>query len=177
MAVAFPVGIGLALVIGVIVNYVAAPVGNVALLSTGVVLVTLAIILDAVAYRRLPGGSAGLSGRFRGLFSGRLADSSARHPGRSDLGPGHVLQPDRFGPGRIRDFLWPGPGRNDGRGVLGSFHLAGIPHGPAGHRKAAGGDVRVFFGRPGADRHRPHGSLRLKEESRCRHEAANILTR
>ena len=78
MAVAFPVGIGLALVIGVIVNYVAAPVGNVALLSTGVVLVTLAIILDAVAYRRLPGGSAGLStkglvlsvacGIFMGMF-------------------------------------------------------------------------------------------------------------
>src|SRR6202048_3872173 len=54
MAVAFPVGIGLALLIGVIVNYLAAPVGNVGLLSVGVALVTLAIILDAVAYRRLP---------------------------------------------------------------------------------------------------------------------------
>src|SRR2546429_8515342 len=61
MAVAFPVGIGLALIIGVIVNYLAAPVGNVALLSAGVVLVTLAIVLDAVAYRRLPGGTAGIS--------------------------------------------------------------------------------------------------------------------
>src|SRR6202045_1628547 len=50
MAVAFPVGIGLALLIGVIVNYVADPVGNLALLSTGVVLVTLAIVLDAIAY-------------------------------------------------------------------------------------------------------------------------------
>src|SRR5437868_8740431 len=47
MAVAFPVGIGLALIIGVIVNYLAAPVGNVGLLSAGVALVTLAIILDA----------------------------------------------------------------------------------------------------------------------------------
>ena len=35
MAVAFPVGIGLALIIGVVVNYLAAPVGNVALLSRG----------------------------------------------------------------------------------------------------------------------------------------------
>jgi glucose uptake protein len=61
MAVAFPVGIGLALVLGVIVNYVAEPVGNVALLATGVVLVTLAIVLDAVAYRRLPGAAAGVS--------------------------------------------------------------------------------------------------------------------
>src|SRR5271155_2253089 len=50
MAVAFPVGIGLALIIGVIMNYIAAPVGNVALLSAGVAMVTLAIILDAMAY-------------------------------------------------------------------------------------------------------------------------------
>jgi glucose uptake protein len=78
MAVAFPVGIGLALIIGVILNYVAAPVGNVVLLSAGVGLVVLAIILDAVAYRRLPGAAAGVStkglvlsvacGVFMGLF-------------------------------------------------------------------------------------------------------------
>jgi glucose uptake protein len=59
MAVAFPVGIGLALIIGVIMNYVADPVGNVALLSAGVFFVILAIILDALAYRRLAGGSTG----------------------------------------------------------------------------------------------------------------------
>jgi glucose uptake protein len=70
MAVAFPVGIGLALIIGVVVNYLAAPVGNAALLGTGVLLVTLAIILDAVAYRRLPGGPAGsgAAGSTRGLL-------------------------------------------------------------------------------------------------------------
>jgi glucose uptake protein len=59
MAVAFPVGIGLALVLGVVVNYRADPVGNVGLLALGVMLVTLAIVLDAVAYRRLPGGTLG----------------------------------------------------------------------------------------------------------------------
>jgi glucose uptake protein len=59
MAVAFPVGIGLALIIGVIMNYLAAPIGNAALLSGGVFLVILAIILDALAYRRLAGGSSG----------------------------------------------------------------------------------------------------------------------
>jgi glucose uptake protein len=58
MAVAFPVGIGLALIIGIIMNYLAAPVGNVALLFAGVFLVILAIILDAMAYRRLAGGSS-----------------------------------------------------------------------------------------------------------------------
>jgi glucose uptake protein len=63
MAVAFPVGIGLALVIGVIWNYLAAPLGNVALLAAGVILVTVAIILDAIAYRRLPGGTAGVSSK------------------------------------------------------------------------------------------------------------------
>jgi glucose uptake protein len=61
MAVAFPVGIGLALVIGVVTNYVAAPVGNLGLLAPGVLLITLAIILDAVAYRRLAGGATGVS--------------------------------------------------------------------------------------------------------------------
>lgn len=52
MAVAFPVGIGIALVLGVIVNYIAAPKGNNALLFLGVGLVTLAIITNALAYRK-----------------------------------------------------------------------------------------------------------------------------
>jgi len=54
MAVAFPVGIGLALVLGVIVNYLAQPRGDPVWLFAGVGLVTLAIILDALAYARLP---------------------------------------------------------------------------------------------------------------------------
>jgi glucose uptake protein len=72
MAVAFPVGIGLALIIGVIMNYLAAPVGNVALLSAGVCMVTFAIILDALAYRRLavgaPGPGGGAKSSTRGLL-------------------------------------------------------------------------------------------------------------
>src|SRR5690554_3858630 len=59
MAVAFPVGIGLALVVGVIANYIATPLGNPGLLFTGVGLVTLAIVLDALAYRKLPSSSSG----------------------------------------------------------------------------------------------------------------------
>ncbi|MDH5400124.1 MAG: GRP family sugar transporter [Cyclobacteriaceae bacterium] len=51
IAVAFPVGIGIALVLGVLINYVATPYGNVTLLFSGVGLVTLAIIFDAVAYK------------------------------------------------------------------------------------------------------------------------------
>lgn len=54
MAVAFPIGIGLALVIGVIANYVATPVGDPVYLFIGVGFVTVAIILDALSYKRLP---------------------------------------------------------------------------------------------------------------------------
>jgi glucose uptake protein len=61
MSVAFPVGIGLALVLGVVVNYVSDPLGNAPLLFGGVVLVVLAIILDAIAYRKIPGSAAGVN--------------------------------------------------------------------------------------------------------------------
>ena len=53
MAVAFPVGIGIALVLGVLINYFAVPIGDPWLLFAGVFLVTLAIVLDALAYRGL----------------------------------------------------------------------------------------------------------------------------
>jgi glucose uptake protein len=61
MSVAFPVGIGLALVLGVVVNYVSDPLGSAPLLFGGVVLVVLAIILDAIAYRKIPGSAAGVN--------------------------------------------------------------------------------------------------------------------
>lgn len=52
MSVAFPIGIGIALVLGVVINYIALPQGNAFWLFTGVILVTVAIILDALAYRK-----------------------------------------------------------------------------------------------------------------------------
>ena len=54
MAVAFPIGVGLALVLGVITNYLASPVGNAPLLFIGVGCVVAAILLSALAYSRLP---------------------------------------------------------------------------------------------------------------------------
>src|SRR6185369_11380444 len=54
MAVAFPIGVGLALVLGVITNYMATPVGNPKLLFLGVGCVVAAIVLSAVSYSRLP---------------------------------------------------------------------------------------------------------------------------
>ncbi|MFV2070608.1 MAG: hypothetical protein ACC645_26875 [Pirellulales bacterium] len=54
MAVAFPIGIGLALVLGVFTTYRANPSGNPTMLFAGVACVAAAIVVDAVAYRRLP---------------------------------------------------------------------------------------------------------------------------
>ncbi|MEE4192396.1 MAG: GRP family sugar transporter [Halieaceae bacterium] len=71
MAVAFPVGIGLALVIGVLVNYDPEQVHSPALLFIGVGLVVIAIILDAVIYRRIPGEQA--SGVGKGLAVSMIA--------------------------------------------------------------------------------------------------------
>jgi glucose uptake protein len=51
MAVAFPVGIGLALVIGVIWNYVIKPQGSPVLLFGGSAIIVAAIIVDSFAYK------------------------------------------------------------------------------------------------------------------------------
>jgi glucose uptake protein len=73
MAVAFPIGIGLALVVGVVVNYVATPLGNPVYLFAGVGLVVLAIILDAIAYRKYsPGRSSTTRGIVISILGGIL---------------------------------------------------------------------------------------------------------
>ncbi|NQT27917.1 multidrug DMT transporter permease [candidate division KSB1 bacterium] len=54
MAVAFPIGIGLALVIGVIDNFIRQPKGDPIILFAGVALVAIAIVIDAIAYGKLP---------------------------------------------------------------------------------------------------------------------------
>ena len=81
LAVAFPVGIGLALVIGVIWNYFLNPQGNPLLLTAGVALVVCAIVVDALAYKAhakpaTPSRSAGSSkGILLSLISGVLMGS------------------------------------------------------------------------------------------------------
>lgn len=53
LAVAFPVSIGLALVVGVVLSYLLQPKGSAVLLAVGVVLAVVAVILDGKAYGAL----------------------------------------------------------------------------------------------------------------------------
>lgn len=53
MAVAFPIGIGLALILGVLINYQASQKGDFTFLLIGVLLVAIAIVLNAVAYGKV----------------------------------------------------------------------------------------------------------------------------
>ncbi len=57
MAVAFPIGIGIALILGVLLNYMLSPVGDLSLLILGVVLVMVAILFTAAAYRKATVGA------------------------------------------------------------------------------------------------------------------------
>ena len=54
ISVAFPIGVGLALVIGVVVNYIGEPLGNPYLLFGGTLLIVAALVLNALAYGKLP---------------------------------------------------------------------------------------------------------------------------
>ena len=56
LAVAFPVGVGLALCLGVVTTYIAKPEGNIPMLAMGVAGVMVAIVLDALAYKQLASG-------------------------------------------------------------------------------------------------------------------------
>jgi len=53
LAIAFPVGVGLCMVLGVIINYIATPKGNPVFLFIGMGIVLVAIIIDAIAYKKL----------------------------------------------------------------------------------------------------------------------------
>jgi glucose uptake protein len=97
LAVAFPVGIGLALVIGAISNYVIKPEGNPLLLFGGVALVAVAIVLDAMAYRKRESSAQATTARgiiislaagvLMGCFYPFVAKSLNGIPGAPSPGP------------------------------------------------------------------------------------------
>ncbi len=63
MSVAFPVGIGIALVLGVIVNYAGSQKGDPIQLFTGVGLICVAIIINALAYSKTSSGGTKVSSK------------------------------------------------------------------------------------------------------------------
>jgi glucose uptake protein len=80
MGVGFPIGVGLALIVGVIWNYIVNPQGNPWLLFAGVALIVGAIVVDAIAYRTLaatrsaPGDKADAAAKRAATWKGiRLA--------------------------------------------------------------------------------------------------------
>ncbi len=65
LAVAFPVGVGLALCLGVVTTFLATRQGDAPMLALGVGAILIAIILDALAFRRL--ASSGQSASVKGI--------------------------------------------------------------------------------------------------------------
>lgn len=63
MSVAFPVGIGIALVLGVIINYIGSQKGDPLFLFLGVGLITIAIVLNALAYKKASSSSQKVSSK------------------------------------------------------------------------------------------------------------------
>ena len=66
MSVAFPVGVGLALVLGVLINYFGAAKGEPTYIFLGVFLIIIAIVLNGLAYKKALIGTQKVSGK--GLF-------------------------------------------------------------------------------------------------------------
>ena len=107
LAVAFPVGIGLALIVGAVSSYLVRPVGNPLLLFGGVALVTVAILFDAAAYRRREAKAKAattrgivlslVAGVLMGTFYPLVAASLRGAPGVPPVGPYAVALHFAFG--------------------------------------------------------------------------------
>ena len=103
LAVAFPVGIGLALVLGVITTYAAKPDGNPVMLGLGVALICVAIVVDALAFKRLGGKGATVKGiavsALAGFLMGFFYSFVAEAMGNIDMSTGKaVLESGKLSP-------------------------------------------------------------------------------
>jgi len=97
LAIAFPVSIGIALVVGVVLSYALQPRGNVELLAAGVVCAVIAVILDGKAYGSLAGAGRSVSkksivtcivsGVLMGLWAPFVAYGMTHTNGGGALGP------------------------------------------------------------------------------------------
>lgn len=103
LAVAFPIGVGLALVLGVITTYLATPTGNMPMLALGVGGITVAILLDALAYKKLAGSDSKTSAKgiaiavAAGLLMGWFYSFVARSMGAIDAST-HTLEAGKLSP-------------------------------------------------------------------------------
>jgi glucose uptake protein len=99
MAIAFPVGIGLALFIGTVTSYMQSPKGNLTLLSAGVIFVIAAMIVSALAHRKMHSGNrsfkagrglifALIAGSVMGLFYPQLSGAISPEFNRLPVEPG-----------------------------------------------------------------------------------------
>ena len=103
LAVAFPVGVGLALVLGVVTTFMATGKGNAPMLALGVGGVLVAIILDALAYQRLSSSNRKTPAKglvisvVAGLLMGWFYSFVAQAMGKIEPGT-HVLEPGKLSP-------------------------------------------------------------------------------
>ncbi len=98
MSLAFPVGVGLALVIGTVKSYLETPKGNPTLLFAGVGLIVFAMVMSAIAHSRLPRKGAHnrfwgvifsvLAGGLMGLFYPQLMRSISPNFNSTPIAPG-----------------------------------------------------------------------------------------
>jgi glucose uptake protein len=98
MAIAFPIGVGLALVIGTVFSYIQQPKGDPWLLGGGVALIVLAMIFSAVAHRKTQSGQqtnthrailfAVLGGCLMGFFYPQLTRSISPDFNTEPIQPG-----------------------------------------------------------------------------------------
>ena len=100
MSLAFPVGVGLALVIGTVRSYLQAPKGDPTLIFAGVALIVVAMIMSALAYSKLPSVAgrrlgrgllfAVVAGCLMGSFYPMLIQSVSPGFGSDAIQPGYL---------------------------------------------------------------------------------------
>ena len=100
MSVAFPVGIGIALILGVAVNYSADSQNNALLLFGGVALIAAAILLNAHAYRKVSrvAGSFSVKGLLLAIAAGVLMGFFYKYVAASIYNDFEISEPGKLTP-------------------------------------------------------------------------------